>query len=244
MRYIRHSVGHYTVFHNGSHSFTSEHPAYQHLIDAMKADDIEKFLQYIDQRKAVFNWSKGNLKVVGEDLYFKDEILRGSLSQKAIEMIKDGKNCDSFLLFIEKIGENPSLQSINEFLTWLDHNSFIILENGNFLGYKSVRQVTAGDFKDQRGRNVTAGDFIDYWSSSFRNNIGDTNYMARSKVDPNKKKDCSNGFHISTLSYAKNFRGGVHIVLCEVHPKDVVSVPEDCSGQKVRVCRYKVHSKL
>jgi hypothetical protein len=244
MRYIQHAVGNYTVFHNGSHTFTKEHIAYKHLIDAMKEDNIEKFLQYIDQRKSVFTWSNGNLKIVGDDFFYKEELLHGSLVEAMLAVIKNGDPCEKFVRFIEKIGENPSLQSVNEFLTWLGHKSFIILDNGNFLGYKSVKVWAGNPIKDARRRNVKSGDYVDWHSSKFRNNVGDLNYMARDSVHQDKNVACSTGFHIGTLDFAQNFCGGANIVLCEVDPKNVVSVPIDSNNQKVRVCRYKVHSKL
>jgi hypothetical protein len=65
--------------------------------------------------------------------------------------------------------------------------------------------------------------------------------MPRNKVDDDKLVGCSYGFHAGTLEYASNFAGGNdRLVLVEIDPADVVSIPVDCEFQKLRTCRYKV----
>jgi hypothetical protein len=65
--------------------------------------------------------------------------------------------------------------------------------------------------------------------------------MPRNKVDDNKENGCSYGFHAGSVDYAKNFmdRDG-HLMLVEINPADVVSIPTDCQFQKLRTCKYKV----
>jgi len=65
--------------------------------------------------------------------------------------------------------------------------------------------------------------------------------MARNKVDDDKNIGCSYGFHAGTLEYATGFAcSNDKLVLVEIDPADVVSIPTDCNFQKLRTCRYKV----
>jgi hypothetical protein len=68
--------------------------------------------------------------------------------------------------------------------------------------------------------------------------------MPRNKVDDNKEVGCSYGFHAGTLEYARGFRPcNGKLVVVEINPADVVSIPTDCECQKLRTCKYKVHSE-
>jgi hypothetical protein len=65
--------------------------------------------------------------------------------------------------------------------------------------------------------------------------------MPRNKVDDNKEVGCSYGFHAGTLEYASDFASDSDkLVVVEIDPADVVSIPTDCNFQKLRTCRYKV----
>jgi hypothetical protein len=65
--------------------------------------------------------------------------------------------------------------------------------------------------------------------------------MPRNKVDDDKNVGCSYGFHAGTVEYAKDFMGREgHLMIVEINPADVVSIPTDCQFQKLRTCKYKV----
>jgi hypothetical protein len=42
------------------------------------------------------------------------------------------------------------------------------------------------------------------------------------------------------LEYAKGYGNGGNLMIVEINPADVVSVPNDCDCQKLRTCKYKV----
>jgi hypothetical protein len=65
--------------------------------------------------------------------------------------------------------------------------------------------------------------------------------MPRNKVDDNKDVGCSKGLHAGTLEYASGYAcDNDKLVLVEIDPADVVSIPTDCEFQKLRTCKYKV----
>ena len=53
---------------------------------------------------------------------------------------------------------------------------------------------------------------------------------------------CSDGFHAGSLDYAEGFGRGGNLMIVEINPADVVSVPNDSDCQKLRTCKYKVVS--
>jgi hypothetical protein len=86
-------------------------------------------------------------------------------------------------------------------------------------------------------------DYTDWYSGRFSNNIGEVLEMNRNQVCDDANLGCSSGFHAGTHDYAKGYGDGGHLMMVEISPTDVVSVPHDSDCQKLRVCKYEVHSK-
>ena len=83
-------------------------------------------------------------------------------------------------------------------------------------------------------------DFKDKHTKSFNNAPGQVCEIPRSAVDDNPDNTCSHGLHVGGYEYAKDFASGGKLVLVKVNPRDVVAVPNDYNGQKMRVCRFEV----
>jgi hypothetical protein len=89
-------------------------------------------------------------------------------------------------------------------------------------------------------------DFTDHYTGTYDNSVGKYVKMDRYKVDPNPNKTCSHGLHVGSLSYIdqiynnNNNNNNNIIVSCIVNPVNVVSIPTDYNGAKMRVCEYKV----
>ena len=66
--------------------------------------------------------------------------------------------------------------------------------------------------------------------------------MPRRNVCDNANIGCSDGFHAGSLDYARQYGNGGHLMVVEIDPADVVSVPLDCDQQKLRTSKYKVVS--
>jgi len=128
------------------------------------------------------------------------------------------------LNFLSKVLENPSRRAVQELYKFLEHGQMPLTPAGNFLAYKSVRE-----------------DYKDWYSNKFLNTIGSEHTMARNDVCDDPDLGCSYGFHVGTLGYATEFnRGANRLMIVEVDPSDVVSVPHDCQNQKLRTAKYKV----
>ena len=99
-----------------------------------------------------------------------------------------------------------------------------ITPEGNFLAYKGVDE----HFKDK-------------YTGKFDNSVGNVLDMKRNSVCDDANVGCSHGFHAGSYEYAKGWAGGGgNLMVVEIDPADVVSVPLDCDCQKLRTSKYKV----
>ncbi|MGE0342589.1 MAG: hypothetical protein AB7O86_05935 [Porticoccaceae bacterium] len=146
------------------------------------------------------------------------------------------ENFAALVNFMEKIKTNPNLHSQEQLFEWLDRNSFGITPNGNFVGYKGVDRAWKGGFISRSaGTAFVNGERI---KGQIPTNPGTIVEMPRSDVQHNPREACSTGLHVGDWGYASSFAAVTLAV--EVNPRDVVSVPTDCNGAKLRCCRYVV----
>ena len=123
-----------------------------------------------------------------------------------------------------------------------DHEPFNSLDSiakwASKLGYKGVQN----DFYSTTGNADT---IVVQGTTNERhqilNAVGETIEVQRRCVDDNKDRGCSHGLHIGSYDYAEGWAGqDGKLLLVEFDPQDAVSVPTDCSFQKLRVSKYRV----
>jgi hypothetical protein len=128
--------------------------------------------------------------------------------------------------FLEKLLDNPSRRAVDELYRFLEHKHMPLTPDGNFLAYKGVKH-----------------DFTDCYSGRFDNSVGQVLEMPRRSVCDDANVGCSHGFHAGSYEYAKGYASnGGNLMIVEIDPADVVSVPHDCDCQKLRTTKYKVVS--
>lgn len=143
-----------------------------------------------------------------------------ALNKKIVGFLEEGVNFKFLVDFWRKLQENPSFNSRKMLFDFLKHNGHPLTQNGNFIAYRYVTD----DYKDCHTKTMD-------------NSIGKTVEMPREDVDDNPNNTCSSGLHVAAFDYVKN---NSKVVLVEVDPADVVAVPTDYNGTKMRVCRFKV----
>ena len=111
-------------------------------------------------------------------------------------------------------------------------------ETGNIIAYKGVDT----DYYSKHGnKNTIVITGVVNENGCILNKIGETIEVARNCVDDNKDNHCSNGLHVGSYDYAKDWAGNNgHLMMVEFNPCDAVSVPTDCNFQKLRTSKYKV----
>jgi hypothetical protein len=214
-----------TIFHNGKMlCFTPNDLNFSVLRSALLLNDDAIIEQSLESDAFMSSWSSGEFKLVSGKVFMKNRELPQSLSDKIIETARNGQSPEPFLNFWKKLMRNPSSRSVEQLFPFMSHAGIPVNKDGNILAYKSVR-----------------GDFLDHHSGTVLNTVGSVHEMERNLVSDDPNTPCHFGFHVGSLEYASSFgSGNKKMLICEVDPEFVVSVPNDCSHQKMRVCKYKV----
>ena len=215
------------VIADGKDYFVSaSSPLYAKAFDAFKAKDWVSFIHAVDPAVKIKSlFAKYETVEVKDGLLYVDgDVVDSVVSERLIQMLSNEIDVLPVLKFVYRLRLNPSSRAVNELYTFLEHKCLPLTESGTFLAYKAVRP-----------------NYYDKHSGKFDNSVGNVLSMPRNKVDDDKLAGCSYGFHAGTLEYASDFAcQNDKIVLVEIDPADVVSIPVDCEFQKLRTCRYKV----
>jgi hypothetical protein len=197
------------------------------LVDVMLA--VSKRLEQLSER----------VSIRGRQVLFDGDALRGELADVLVELFEAGnpESLRPVVNFLEKASTNPSNKSIDDLYRWITKGDLLIHEDGDFLAYKGTRTDDEG-----LRTSISAGTaFVngEQFEGYIPNPDGAVVTMPRSNVDDNENEACSTGLHAGTASYAFRFAND-DTILVKINPRDVVSVPNDSSNQKLRVCRYVV----
>ena len=206
------------------------HPSFKEIIAACLAEDFEKAVTLANTGKTIEKWSLGAFEFKNGKLYYCGEALHGSLIEKIIKSIQEGdQNVNKYVFFLEDALRNDK-NSYNEMWDFIKHNDIKIHDNGAIIGYK---KVTVG----------ADGKLYDSYTHTVPNDPGTLVQMPRHLVNDNKSETCSYGLHVGSIDYVRNFSGN-QIVKVLVAPANVVSVPTDYNGQKMRCSEYFVLETL
>ena len=211
----------------------SSHPSWNAIRDAVRAGKDEVAVGLIDIKKTVCNFMSGNVRIVGNEVFYGDYKVGGVVVDRLLTFVKDGFSPEPICNFIQKLMKNPSQRAIQELYTFLEHKNLPITPSGNFLAYKGIQNdyfsCTAGSITVLKGVEKAGRIF---------NAVGQEVEVARNQVNDDADVGCGAGIHVGSLEYATGF--GPKTVIVEVSPEDVVSIPKDCEFQKLRACKYKV----
>lgn len=214
------------VLNNRSYQVLPDHINYKMILEALPTATADELLEIVDVQKAVATFSDGLVEIKNGKVLYESEEVHGSISKRILEFMSKGLPFYPLVNFLHNLMENPSMQSQKELYDFLEHEHLPITEDGCFLAYKAVRS----DYKDK-------------YRGVFDNSVGNVCKMTRSKVDDDRGRGCSNGFHAGALNYVAGYgslENGDKIVIVKINPRDVVSVPSDCNCEKLRTCEYLV----
>jgi hypothetical protein len=217
-------------------------PNFNTCVEHLKNQDFESLKDSISIvnsfNKTLYTYE--NIEIRGNSVYFGGQEVSSFITEKIIDFFYQGLPYEPLVKFFAKLQENPSKRAVDELYTFLQHKHMPIAENGNFLAYKGV----GNDYFSIRSGNAVLLKGISYGGKIY-NGIGSIIEVVRNYVDDDKNRGCSQGLHVGSYDYANNWRGSTgKLLMVEVNPKDVVSVPLDCECQKLRTCKYKVISEI
>jgi len=230
--YIR-TVDGITVAVNGvPYNVSSEHTMFTGLITAINTgapvQDIEDILTAMARKIEEKVKLSQYMEYSGGVVLYKGEVLGGYAVDKLIALVEEGHDVLPLALFLEKLQQNPSNQTVENLYQFLEYGRMPITKEGNFLAYKAVR-----------------ADYKDIHSGTMDNGIGKTCTMPRTKVDDRRDVTCSHGLHVCSFEYLPSFaHANGHVMICEINPANVVAIPSDYNNTKMRVSEYKVVGEL
>ena len=211
------------------------HSNYDAVIDAVRNNDEAAIHELCNVSKSIENFAEGKVRVENGHVYYGNLLLEGIIVDRILGFIKHKLPVQPLLRFINKLYENPSSRAISELYKFLEHKNMPITPSGNFLAYKGVQSdyfsKTAGNIEVIKGKVV---------DGKIYNGVGEEIEVKRNQVCDDKDIGCSKGLHAGSVSYATDFGIGGKVVVVEIDPADVVSIPTDCQCQKLRACAYKV----
>lgn len=174
---------------------------------------------------------KGNLIAAGDETIIAvvgGKVIPGveKLAGQFEYAAKDGNSTVGMERFLARIGAVISNRghSIEDLLKFLERGDLPIADDGCFVAYKILRK------KDDH--------FVDCHSGKVPQQVGSYVHMDESMVDPNRRKECSNGLHVARRGYISKFSGDL-CTLIKVAPEDVIAVPQ-YDANKMRVCGYHI----
>ncbi len=192
-------------------------------IDALRTElealaDLPKF---VNDRS-----TDGRVRVTNNVLYFDNEPVHSTLAKRILWGLSEGYDMNNYVLFLEDLMKNPSKRATDELFDFLEACDIGITGKASFLAYKRVRK-----------------NYTDIYTGTFDNSVGKTHSMPRNKVDEDKDRTCSYGFHFCSISYLPFFSSwdrDDRVMIVEIKPSAVVAIPSDYKNAKGRCFEYTV----
>lgn len=217
-----------TVAFNGYiRQVRSDSSMFKHVLDLIKQKVSDTVLMNAMDLASKIKSHASGLFDIGTDglVYIAGEGLPDSLSKRILAFANEGFDFEPLVKFWNNCKQNPDPRAKTDLYAFLEQNGIPITSDGCFIGYRAIRN-----------------DWYDKYTGKILNNIGAVVTMKRELCDPDPKVTCSRGLHIAAYPYAKFSYGSGddRIIECKVNPEDVVAIPDDYNGQKMRVCKYVV----
>ncbi|AVO22845.1 RIIB lysis inhibitor [Erwinia phage vB_EamM-Bue1] len=211
-------------------TITSEHPAYEGVVKAIKEGDIKRAYEHMEPRKQITKFSQGRLLLDGKSLTWDGHRIDNQAMAKrflAIAAKGDIALMERFAKFLDKVFDNPSAKLVmsGKIFKFMEYLDIEVDEDGDIFVYKVVRS-----------------NYMDKHSGTISNAPGTVVRMARSFVNDDNASLCSYGLHVCSLAYIKKLFGnpGDRVLRCKLNPRDIVSITDDYNSSKIRCCEYLV----
>jgi hypothetical protein len=200
------------------------------LIEGIRAGLSDRELIELADPTTYINAAGGGVVVVkGGVVKFNGEDMPECLVNRLMDLVSNNLPVQHLVNFYAKLDKNPSRRAVQELYTFLEHKNIPITPEGNLLMYKAI-----------------TNNWMDKHTCTVLNKPGCKPAMKRHDVCDDADIGCSKGYHAGSLKYVTEFacgygdENGDRIVLVEVDPGNVVSIPKDCDCQKVRMWTYTV----
>ena len=223
---------------------TEGDPNFEDIFSAFRANDEAGVVAAADAtagiRDAISRTLSDEVEVRYGRVFWRDVEISGVLSERILELVSNSEDTTPLVRFLEKIQRNPQAHSREQLFGWLQKNTqFTIDGQGEILAYKSVLRTD----KDGVYRSIGSGTaYVNdvKQTGQIEQRVGDVVTMPREEVMHDPFTTCSTGLHAASKHYATTWTNHDALLILAINPRDVVSVPTDASGAKMRTCRYRV----
>lgn len=203
---------------------------YDKVIEAIKTQNMEELQLLLMKREAFKSFVEGSELTIDsmDNIFYKDQQVPMYVAKVALQMRADGFDIHPLVNFIEKLMQNPVKSAIEELYQFMEIANLPITPEGNFLAYKLVRD-----------------DYKDIHSGTFDNSVGNICEMPITECDTDRNNHCSRGLHFCSKEYLSSFGDSTsRLMIVEISPSDVVSIPTDYNFSKGRAWKYKVVGEI
>ena len=214
------------VIEGKAHTMNNDHPAWEQAKQALSSQEWDRLESLFDVESAVQDYLDEDASIEVKDgaVFYRGESVHNQVVERILDFMRQDLPYQPLVKFLGKLMDNPSRRAVDELYAFLEHKNMPLTPEGNFLAYKGVNN-----------------DFTDKYTGKFSNAVGQVLEMRRNGVCDDANMGCSSGFHAGSYDYAKGYAsGGGNLMVVEIDPSDVVSVPLDCDCQKLRTAKYKV----
>lgn len=196
------------------------------LIKALLSSDVKTIDGYLDTISAIMTKTNNQIKIEGEkkalsisEIELSDkwkEILARHHRDKSVEVT-------GLVNFVNRLKAHNRLDKLDQLYEFLKHNDIKIIETGQIVGWKYLTNT-----KEK-------GVYVDSYSKKIKQRIGSVIETDESNVDSNPEVTCSRGLHVGSWDYVKTSNTIAKVL---VNPEDVVAIPVDYDGMKMRCKKY------
>lgn len=246
-------------------TITDQHPNFEAVVDALRSKRegyaalVQELVSISDSVSRKFRSLSSRVTTDGANIFFdgdpvheviEREILKRLRedTQKAVAFFKgtatdaDAEDTEvgweALVKFLELLYANPNPQSRESFYEFITRYGLTIRKDGFVIAYKGLQD----DFGSiNKGYGIVDGVEV---NGTLYNKPGSVIRFPRKDVDSNTAVGCSRGLHAGTHAYATQWARGGKLVAVAINPMNVVSVPDDCTFQKLRVCEYEVLNEV
>lgn len=195
----------------------------------------------------------------GSELFFDGDPIDNSLAQFILKLLREdaqksaaffgGESVDAgeeasqttweaLVKFLELLYANPNKGSQESLYEFISRYGLTIRKDGHFIAYKGLNSEFGSKHS---GYGIVDGVEV---NGTLFNKPGSILRFPRKDVNSNTGVGCAQGLHAGTHAYATQWAGGGKLVAVAINPTNVVSVPDDCTFQKLRVCEYEVLNEV
>ena len=185
---------------------------------------VEALIKLADQKAALTAGCEGVLSFnENEELVYGGRVLHNLWVDKIQKFRAAGEPFEPVFNALQDLMRNPTPQAIERLPIFLERVDSGFMSDGRCTAYKSVRE-----------------DYLDHYTGTVSYKVGEKPSMDRSEVDPDPDHTCSRGLHVGSMEYIDSAYHAGRVVFVAFWPRDVVSVPVDYNGSKMRVCAMEV----